>query len=83
METCYRAAKETKEFHLLEIKERKLPTTTLGNSLAIQWLRFSAFTAEDSGSIAGCRTKIPQKKVLIKLLFIKGSLCVEYCIKLF
>ena len=57
METCYRAAKETKEFHLLEIKERKLRTTTLGNSLAIQWLGLCTLTAQDTGLVPCLGTK--------------------------
>ena len=32
----------------------------LGNSLAVQWLELSAFTAEGPDWISGCRTKIPQ-----------------------
>ena len=32
----------------------------LGNSLAVQWLGFHAFTAENMGSIPGRGTKIPQ-----------------------
>ena len=32
----------------------------LENSLAVQWLGLSAFTAEDLGSIPGWGTKIPQ-----------------------
>ena len=32
----------------------------LGNSLVVQWLGLSAFTAESLGSIPGRGTKIPQ-----------------------
>ena len=32
----------------------------MGNSLAVQWLGLSAFTAEGSGSIPGWGTKILQ-----------------------
>ena len=32
----------------------------IGNSLMVQWLRLSAFTAEGPGSIPGQGTKIPQ-----------------------
>ena len=34
----------------------------LGNSLAVQWLRLSAFTVEDPGLISGWETKILQAK---------------------
>ena len=33
-----------------------------GNSLAVQWLELSTFTAEDPGSIPGRGTEIPQDK---------------------
>ena len=33
---------------------------TLGNSLAVQWLGLSTFTAKGTGSIPGRGTKIPQ-----------------------
>ena len=47
----------------------------LENSLAVQWLGLSAFTAEDLGSIPGWGTKIPQavqcgqKKKKVSLTF--------------
>ena len=44
---------------LLEIKERKLPTT-LGNSLAIQWLGLRTLTAQEMGSIPSLGTNTPQ-----------------------
>ena len=44
---------------LLEIKERKLPTT-LGNSLAIQWLGLRTLTAQEMGSIPCLGTNTPQ-----------------------
>ena len=31
-----------------------------GNSLAVQWLRFSAFTAVAPGSVSGWGAKVPQ-----------------------
>ena len=37
-----------------------LKTVLMGNSLVVQWLGLSTFTAEGLGSIPGQGTKIPQ-----------------------
>ena len=39
---------------------KKKKKTTSGNSLAVQWLRLHAFTAESPASIPAWGTKIPQ-----------------------
>ena len=46
--------------NLLMVTELVFKNTILGNSLAVQWLGFRAFTAEGPGSIPGQGTKIPQ-----------------------
>ena len=38
----------------------RLVTTTVRNSLAVQWLGLQALTAKGQGSIPGQGTKIPQ-----------------------
>ena len=49
---------ESKE--ALKQQQQQQQQKTPGNSLAVQWLRSHAFTAEGPGSIPGGRTKIPQ-----------------------
>ncbi|XP_073666661.1 sialidase-1 isoform X2 [Tursiops truncatus] len=43
-------------------QENSIQTELVGNSLVVQWLGLSAFTAMGPGSIPGWETKIPPKK---------------------
>ena len=45
---------------LNSMRTRAILNLSLGNSLVVQWLGLSSFTAEDPGSIPGQGTKIPQ-----------------------
>ena len=49
-------------------QENSIQTELVGNSLVVQCLGLSAFTAMGPGSIPGWETKIPQKKKKQNLL---------------
>ena len=46
----------------------------MGTSLVVQWLRLSAFTAEDMGLIPGWGTKTPTSQKMKLIFFLKLNL---------